>query len=138
MKNCCFIDNDFKRNAPVITLGAPEVVAVNNFGTFDDNLTCAFLGDFQDEPSLEAIANYTCFGYDSDICTADVETMAPEPTPAPVESTRQPVFRVTEQPVRTKAPVASIDETSVDGSAGSTLSYIVSSSVLGVVAMLLV
>ena len=92
MKNCCFINNNFRRVAPVIVYDGHPVEASNNYGTFDDDLVCEFVGEFPNNAALEFLANYTCIDFDVDECQANLHlpTGPPVSTPAPVAATDPP------------------------------------------------
>ena len=77
MKNTCFLDNNFRREAPVMVFDGHPVEASNNYGTQDDDVACQFLIEFPNDAALEALQNYTCIEYDADSCQAT------EPVPSP-------------------------------------------------------
>jgi hypothetical protein len=107
IKNTCFYDNSFLRQAPVLTFGFPPVDASNNYGELDEDLACQFIAEFQDESSLEALVNYTCVEYDADSCNAkSPPTAPPMPTPAPALPTRAPILLPTLAPEPTTTPSA--------------------------------
>jgi hypothetical protein len=91
MKNSCFLDNDFLRQAPVMTFGNPEVVVEGVYGTPDEDVECQFIAEFESGAGLEQLVNFTCVEYDADTCLAAApETPPPKITPAPVQPTRVP------------------------------------------------
>jgi hypothetical protein len=107
IKNTCFDDNTFLRQAPVLTFGFPPVDVSNNYGELDVDLVCQFIAEFQDTSSLEALVNYTCVEYDADSCKAkSPPTAPPMPTPAASQPTRIPVSRPTLAPEPTTNPTA--------------------------------
>jgi hypothetical protein len=113
IKNTCFTDNTFLRQAPVLTFGFPPVDASNNYGELDVDLVCQFIAEFQDEPSLEALVNYTCVEFDADSCKAKLPSTAPPtPTLAPAQPTRAPIVLPTLAPVPTTAPSATASSAS--------------------------
>jgi hypothetical protein len=69
IKNTCFLDNDFLRLAPV-TFGFPEVVVEGNYGSFDEDVVCQFVAEFEDGNAIDELVNATCVEYDADICLA--------------------------------------------------------------------
>jgi hypothetical protein len=107
IKNTCFEDNAFLRQAPVITFGFPPLDVSNNYGEFDEDLACQFIAEFQDESALEALVNYTCVEYDADSCQAKPPPSPPPmPTSAPARPTRTPISRPTLAPEPTTNPTA--------------------------------
>ena len=103
VKNCCFLDNEFLRYAPVVLIEQfATLTASENYGNVigDPNLACDFAISFDDVVDYENLQNFRCVEFDATECAArmatpEPTTPTPEPTilpgtPAPVVATDAP------------------------------------------------
>ena len=84
IKNTCFENNNFRREAPVMVFDGHPVEASNNWGTQDDDVACQFLIQFPNDASLEKLQNYTCIEYDAVECQA-IQGGPPTLPPTPID-----------------------------------------------------
>jgi hypothetical protein len=101
IENTCFIDNEFRRYAPVNLRGPKAVLTTSgNYGNVfgDENLACDFAMTFPTIDDYEKNRNFACIDYDapSDFDPAECarrEGTAPftrNPTKAPTNQTPSP------------------------------------------------
>ena len=111
IKNCCFLDNEFLRYAPVVLIEQfATLTASGNFGNVigDPDLKCDFAISFDNVLDYENLENFRCIEFDANECNiAPRITTPPEmgaPTQAP--SRRPSRFEPTASPA-TAAPTGS-------------------------------
>eukprot|EP00934_Nitzschia_sp_Nitz4_P006338 Nitzschia sp. Nitz4//scaffold2_size372955//289102//290753//NITZ4_000456-RA/size372955-snap-gene-0.45-mRNA-1//1//CDS//3329546877//6328//frame0 len=88
IQDCCFIDNHFLRESPVIQVGnTTEVILENNFvSESDDGLVCSFVAVYGTEAERESLEYQHCFSGDATICESNLVGDTPSPTTAPTSS----------------------------------------------------
>lgn len=100
LRNTCFIDNSFIRDAPVISFANAALDSSNNFvSPTNDDLSCLLVATYPDQTTFENGTDVTCTTSDAESCQAEMPPTSPS-QPTPVGSpTRIPVPRATLAPV---------------------------------------
>jgi hypothetical protein len=96
IKNCCFLDNEFLRYAPVVLIEQfATLTASENYGNVidDPDLACNFAISFDDVVDYEKLQNFRCVEFDADECKREITftdspVEAGEPSEAPSRSPR--------------------------------------------------
>jgi hypothetical protein len=112
VRNSCFIDNAFIRDAPAVNFGDTDLDTSNNYvSTADDQLFCSLVVTYANQTAWVNGTDLTCTVPEAESCQA-VMAPAPQPTPGGGQPTRFPVPRATLAPVvpptssPSKAPVS--------------------------------
>jgi hypothetical protein len=121
VKNCCFLDNEFLRYAPVVLIEEfATLTASENYGNVigDPDLACDFAIFFDDVVDYENVQNFRCVEFDATECThrgdplpPDSPVMAPTPDMPPSRPTR-----FTEAPAMTPGDTTNALTAGADGS----------------------